>query len=440
MTTSPFQSLMELADATATVGGNGPAGPWLLASVILGTAAAVAMRSVPSLRTYQFTAWVVVVVVAGMAFPDRFLNVAGVNMQNKWILSGMIQLVMFGMGTQMTIAELASVRRMSYPVAVGVLLQFSVMPLVGYALATVVGLPPEIAAGVVLIGACSSGLASNVMSYIAEANLPLSITLTAIGTVTAPLTTPFWMWLLTGDTMNFDGAEFIKMMLNIVKLVIVPIGAALLHDFLKHASPAQRRTVYGLAGLGGVALLAMASGGWTRLDARWSDGAMAGVTVANFLAGAIVFGVLFHGMCLLLPRLERAMPVASMFGILYVTLITTAAGRDALLGIGPQLFVVSILHNAVGLALGYWICRLTRVDERSSRTIALEVGIQNGGMASGLASEMNKLATVGLAAAVFIPWMNIAGSLLANYWRRRPPVPDPLAADYLQPFHSETNG
>jgi BASS family bile acid:Na+ symporter len=77
-----------------------------------------------------------------------------------------------------------------------------------------------------------------------------------------------------------------------------------------------------------------------------------------------------------------------------------------------------VLHNVIGLALGYALCKVSRVDERSSRTIAMEVGIQNGGMASGLANEMGKIDTVGLAAAVFIPWMNISGSLLANYWRR----------------------
>jgi bile acid:Na+ symporter, BASS family len=273
----------------------------------------------------------------------------------------------------------------------------------------------------VLIGACSSGLASNVMSYIAEANLPLSITLTAIGTVTAPFTTPFWMWLLIGDSMNFDGVEFIKMTLNIVKLVVVPIGAALLHDYLKHARPLNRGIVLLLAAVSLAGLVVLMQGGWSFLEQRYSDGALAGVTIVGFIGGALVAGVAFHYLCRLLPTLERSMPVGSMIGILYVTLMTTAAGRDALIGIGPRLFVVSILHNAVGLALGYWICRLTRVDERSSRTISLEVGIQNGGMASGLASEMNKLGTVGLAAAVFIPWMNIAGSLLANYWRRKPP-------------------
>lgn len=67
------------------------------------------------------------------------------------------------------------------------------------------------------------------------------------------------------------------------------------------------------------------------------------------------------------------------------------------------------------------------LDERSARTIALEVGLQNGGMASGLAGAMGKLGTMGLAAAIFSPWMNVSGSILANYWKRRPvgDAPDP---------------
>jgi BASS family bile acid:Na+ symporter len=133
----------------------------------------------------------------------------------------------------------------------------------------------------------------------------------------------------------------------------------------------------------------------------------------------VLVGIGYHALWRLWPAVERWMPAAAMFGILFVTLITIAKGRAQLMELGVELFIASVLHNVVGLVLGYLLCKLSRVDERSSRTIAMEVGIQNGGMASGLANEMGKIDTVGLAAAVFIPWMNISGSLLANYWRRR---------------------
>ena len=113
--------------------------------------------------------------------------------------------------------------------------------------------------------------------------------------------------------------------------------------------------------------------------------------------------------------------MASMAGIVYFTTVTTAAGRDNLLQVGALLFLASALHNAAGYSFGYWLSRGAGLDKNSARSVAFEVGLQNGGMASGLAGAMGKLATVGLAAAIFSPWMNISGSILANYWKRRPP-------------------
>ncbi|MFM7207819.1 MAG: bile acid:sodium symporter family protein [Planctomycetaceae bacterium] len=394
---------------------------WQPAAVVAAVAAAIGCRAIPALVTYQFTVWVLVTVVIGMLYPQQCLSMGGLDMKNKHLLTGMIQLVMFGMGTQMTIAELSSVQRMSYPLVIGILLQFSVMPVVGWGIATALGMPPEIAAGVVLIGACSSGLASNVMSYIAEANLPLSLALTAIGTVTAPVTTPFWMWLLAG---TWTAIDVVGMMMDIVKIVIVPVGAALLHDWLRHASPAARRTLVAASLIAlGAAVGTWCAGLWS-LPLTDAGEPTRPALLAIYAAGAVLVGLGYHSLWRLWPAVERWMPAAAMFGILFVTLITIAKGRGQLMDLGVELFVASVLHNVVGLALGYAICRLSRVDERSSRTIAMEVGIQNGGMASGLANEMGKIDTVGLAAAVFIPWMNISGSLLANYWRRRGVVDD----------------
>ena len=117
-----------------------------------------------------------------------------------------------------------------------------------------------------------------------------------------------------------------------------------------------------------------------------------------------------------------------MLGIMYFTIVTTAAGRDNLLKIGGVLFVVSVLHNGLGYLLGYWAGKAGGLDKASCRTIAIEVGLQNGGMAAGLAGAMGKLATVGLASTVFGAWMNISGSALATYWSGRPAVPPRIDA------------
>ena len=130
-------------------------------------------------------------------------------------------------------------------------------------------------------------------------------------------------------------------------------------------------------------------------------------------------GKLYYHATLFNPDISRFMPKLSMLGIVYFTLVTTAASRENILTIGLLMLMVSIIHNTLGYILGFWISRALGLDKDSCRTVALEVGLQNGGMASGLAGVMGKLATMGLAAAIFSRWMNISGSLLGNYWRIR---------------------
>jgi bile acid:Na+ symporter, BASS family len=143
------------------------------------------------------------------------------------------------------------------------------------------------------------------------------------------------------------------------------------------------------------------------------------IEIFSFFAGAFVVGVLYHLIAMRYRKIDSFMPYLSMFGIVYFTTVTTAAGRDNLMNVGFILFFCSVIHNASGYFFGYWLSRLFGLDKPSSRTIAFEVGLQNGGMASGLAGSMGKLGTVGLPAAVFSPWMNISGSILANYWRKK---------------------
>src|SRR5699024_5646338 len=135
------------------------------------------------------------------------------------------------------------------------------------------------------------------------------------------------------------------------------------------------------------------------------------------IAAGLLFNKIFRGRA---EWLHRSMPVISMIGIIVIITVITASGRDHLLTIGALLILAAIIHNGAGYFLGYVGCRAVGMGERDSRTIALEVGMQNGGMASGIAVELGRTATMGLAPAVFGPWMNISGSMLANWWRDRP--------------------
>jgi BASS family bile acid:Na+ symporter len=340
------------------------------------------------------------------------------DLRNKWLILFIVQAVMFGMGTQMKLADFVGVARMPWAVFIGVFGQFTIMPLVGWGLTKVFHFEPEIAAGVILIGACSAGLASNVMAYIAKANLALSITMTSVTTMLAPLLTPLWMKILAGELVE---VKAFNMMMEIIKMVIVPIGAALLHDYLTFAKPRGRRIVYSLAGIGVPWLAFLLFDGWNFLKSFVGTETLEGLVVLGFVLGAFVVGVLYHQATNQFPALPRVMPVLSMFGIVYFTTVTTAAGRDNLLRVGGLLFMAAALHNTFGYVFAYWLARLCKLDIASCRTVAFEVGLQNGGMASGIAGSLGKLGTMGLAAAIFSPWMNISGSILANYWRKHPP-------------------
>lgn len=390
---------------------------WQPVVVILAIALAIGLRFIPKLRGYQFTAWIVAAVTAAMIYPATFLKWGNLDLRAPWLILLVVQIVMFGMGTQMSLKDFAGVAKSPRGVLVGIVCHFSVMPLVGLALTKIFHFEPEIAAGIILIGSCSSGLASNVMAYIAKSNLALSVTVTAITTMIAPLMTPLWMKLLAGTLVE---VSFFKMMMEIIKIVLVPIGAALLHDYLKHATARGRRIVLVLAAVGTAWLLFLAAGGWEFIKAHCPVSAATAVGLGGFLLGAVLVGVVYHFLTVKLSWLGRWMPVLSMAGIVYFTTVTTAAGRDNLLQVGALLFLAAAMHNAAGYGFGYWLSRLAGLDKNSARSIAFEVGLQNGGMASGLAGAMGKLGTMGLAAAIFSPWMNVSGSVLANYWRKRP--------------------
>lgn len=385
----------------------------------LGLAAfgAIGIGSIPALRGYQYTAWIVVAVALGILYPQTFATRGPINPAHPWVTLLVVQLVMFGMGTQMSLRDFRGVATSPKGVVVGLLCQFSIMPFIGWLLTRVFEFPLEVAAGVVLIGSCSSGLASNVMTYLARANLALSVTVTAVATLLAPLMTPLMMQLYARELVE---VSFVKMMVSIVEIVLVPIGAALLHDGLKRGARSTKTKVGWGAAIGACWLAFLALGGWGWLEGTLGAGALSSVSIGSFFVGALCVGYGYHVVSTRFEQFDRLMPYLSMFGIVYFTALTTAKGRDDLMSIGLILFLAAVIHNAAGYTLGYWFSRLLGLDRRSARAMALEVGLQNGGMATGLASAMGKLGTVGLASAVFSPWMNISGSILAHYWSKRP--------------------
>ncbi len=393
-------------------GGRQFLGPLLITFFVL---LAFGVRGNPVSRGFSYTIMIFAAVSISMFYPGPFLKWG--DFELKATIVPLLQIIMFGMGSQMSFRDFAGVVKMPRGVLIGLACQFTIMPVVGFAIASTFGFPPEIAAGIILVGSSPSGLASNVMSFIAKANLALSVTLTAVATMLAPLITPSLMKLLAGQLVPVD---FWNMMLGIINIVILPIVGGLIFNAMAYGKENSRSIsiqalVYLLIIAGKNLILFLTS------DVGGTIWIQSGKDLLWFLALPVVAAVVFKRVAGGNSQvLDKVMAFISMAGIGVIITVITAAGRESLLDIGLLLIVACLLHNTAGYFLGYWICRFARMDEKSCRTIALEVGMQNGGLASGIALQMGKVATIGLAAAVFGPMMNITGSSLATWWRRRP--------------------
>ncbi len=372
-------------------------------------------------KKYAFTLWVLVFVSASIIRPELFRSWFGKDL--KFLIVPLIQIITFGMGTTLSVADFRRVLTMPWPILIGVLLQFTIMPLVGFGIAMTFGFEPEVAAGIILIGSVSSGVASNVMTYLAGGNVPLSVSITSITTLLAPLATPFWMKTLAGRLIPVD---FTAMMLSIFNMIIIPIVAGLAaHRILYGKKPWARKAVplaiIGTACLALAAAAALSPGTFWGALAPLQSGVVLGFILGGLSALAkLLIRVAFRG-----PEnwMDKALPTISMASICLIIAVITAQSRDQLLAVGPLLIAAAVLHNGIGYFLGYWGARLARLDESACRAVAMEVGMQNGGMASGLAIDVLKSTNAALAPAIFGPWMNISGSLLAGWWRRRPVRP-----------------
>lgn len=306
-----------------------------------------------TLKGLRFTAFVIAAVVVSMIWPAPFRQVGGFELTK--LIVPLIQIIMLGMGATLSIGDFARAFRMPRAVLTGLLLQFAIMPILGFAVAGAFGFPKEVAAGIILVGSCPGGVASNVMSYLAKGDVALSVTMTAFSTLAAPVMTPLAMTILAGA---YVPVSFREMMMSIINMIILPVaGGLLLNHILKGR-------------------------------AQW---------------------------------LYRLLPVVSMAGIVTIITIITSNSRNELISLGPALLLATALQNCLGYLLGYWGARAGRLDERACRTVAIEVGMQNAGMASGLAITVLKSVNAAIGPAIFGPMMNVSGSVLASWWGARPP-------------------
>lgn len=380
-------------------------------------ALAFGVRGCKAVKGLSYTIFIFTAVTVSMFYPQLFTSVG--NFQLKTLIVPLLQVIMFGMGSQMSLDDFTGVIRMPKGVLIGVGAQFTIMPLVGFTIANIFDFPPEIKAGIILIGCVPSGLASNVMSYIAHANLPLAVTISAVTTLISPFVTPVLMKVLGGQFIDIN---FWSMMFDILNMIILPIIAGFTFNLIfKNKSNGKSKAIQ-LGIFLNIILL-------TSIVKIISKGLEMDSIVIEFIKQGAIFVLLPAFAARLLKQFAKDDPVwmskilsfVSMAGIALIIAIITASGRESLLKVGVLLIITSLLHNLAGYTLGYSVAWVTGMPEKDRRTVAFEVGMQNGGLASGLALQMGKIATVGLAPAIFGPLMNVTGSTLASFWRSRPP-------------------
>lgn len=264
----------------------------------------------------------------------------------------LLGLVMFGMGITLTTGNFLTILQRPLPVLLGLLLQFLLMPFAGWLLAMLLNLSPQLLVGLVLLGSCPGGTASNVICYLARGDVALSITLTAVSTLVAVLATPLLTLAYAGEAVPVPVAD---MLMSILRIIILPVSLGVLLNHFFHRRLAVARHVF---------------------------------------------------------------PAVSVLAIVVIISIIVALNQAQLARLAPAIMLAVLLHNAIGLLGGYWLPRWLGRDRRECRTLAIEVGMQNSGLAVALAVKYFSAAAA-LPGALFSIWHNLSGSFLAAHWSRQ---------------------
>lgn len=259
----------------------------------------------------------------------------------------LLGIVMFGMGLTLKLGDFREVFRRPKDVFAGFVLQFTVMPLVALALVKIFQLPPELAVGVILVGTCPGGTSSNVMTYLAKGDVALSVCMTMVSTVFAPIMTPLLTLWLAGQWI---AVSFKAMFLSILQVVILPIVLGLIvHKIF-------------------------------------------GDKTAEF---------------------NKVLPLVSVVAIVLIIGAVVGANSQKILTTGLLVGVVVVLHNMCGYGLGFLGAKVLGMNSAKRNAVAIEVGMQNSGLAVSLATAHFSPAAA-IPGAIFSVWHNFSGSIVAN--------------------------
>ena len=292
---------------------------------------------------------VIVLAVAALAL---FVPQSCLWIQTGWI-NYLLMIVMFGMGLTMKLSDFTVVFSRPKDVIIGCVSQFLIMPLLAFLLGKLFGLDNELLVGVILVGTCPGGTSSNVITYLSEGDVALSVGMTSVNTLLAPFLTPALTYLFLRTSVNVD---VLAMFLSIVKVVIVPIGLGI--------------------------LINRSFGKFTQ-------------------------------------KAKDVLPSVSVTAICLIIAAVVSHNSEKILSTGIVIFAVVILHNLLGYLCGYGIGKLFKMDMTRKKAVAIEIGMQNSGLATTLAgSAFPDMAMATVPGAIFSVWHNISGALLAAVLRK----------------------
>ncbi len=298
-----------------------------------------------------FSKYMAIIVIL-MALLALFLPSAVCFLKTSYV-NTLLGIVMFGMGLTLKPKDFQIVFSHPKDVIIGTIAQFTIMPLVAFILTKIFHLSPELAVGVILVGTCPGGTSSNVITYLSKGDVALSVGITAVSTILAPIMTPLLTYLYAGHTVDVN---IFSMFFSIIQVVILPIflGFVINHFFSKFAE-----------------------------------------------------------------RIVDILPLISTLSIVAIVGAVVSANASKLMSCGLLIICVVILHNIFGYLLGYYAGKLLKMDTVKCRTVSIEVGMQNSGLATSLATvhfAQYPLATI--PGAVFSVWHNVSGAILASIFLR----------------------
>lgn len=298
--------------------------------------------------TKLYPVWIIGSSVLGLVKPEALNWFSG-----PWVVWG-LAIVMVGMGLTLTLDDFRQLFRMPRWLALGFVAHYTIMPLSGWLISRVLQLEPGLAVGLILVASCPSGTASNVICFLARANVALAVMITLTSTLMAFVMTPLWTQTLAGRYVPVDGWQ---LSLTTLQVVVLPV---LIGVFCNWRFP---KTVAKIA----------------------PYGPLISVAALIFIAGSIV-----------------------------------AQGADAVMANAGKLLVAALLLHLMGFLFGYLVARLLRYPVQVARTVAIEVGMQNGGMAAVLARKNFPDPMTAVPAVFSSVVQTVVGSLVAGWWRARP--------------------